>query len=34
MSTRFASAEQYRSIDEVRDAYPGAADLEVWRRQR
>jgi hypothetical protein len=27
MSTRFASTEQYRSIEEVRDAYPGAASI-------
>jgi hypothetical protein len=27
MSTRFASAEQYGSIEDVRDAYPGAVEI-------
>ena len=27
MSTRFASAERYGNVDEVRAAYPGAAKI-------
>ena len=27
MSTRFASAERYRSIEEVRVAFPGAVEI-------
>ncbi len=27
MSTRFASAERYGSIEDVRDAYPGAVEI-------